>query len=122
MRHNCIGISNWSKRNRKNTSSHRVTSIEIGGKKFEGKDVRDILGLNSTDFTFERKGEQVMVTTRGYGHGVGMSQYGANGMAKEGKNYRDIVNYYYRDIEIDHVDSLQDIEQLIVKNNIGSIK
>lgn len=102
----------------KRTSSHRVASIEISGKKFKGKDVRSLLGLNSSDFTFERKGEQVIVITKGNGHGVGMSQYGANGMAEEGKDYKDIVSYYYKDVLIDDISSLQDIEQLIVKNKI----
>lgn len=101
----------------KRTQSHRVASIEIGGKKIEGKDVRNVLGLNSSDFTFERKGEKVIVTTKGYGHGVGMSQYGANGMAKEGKNYKDIVAYYYRDVGIDDVNSLPDVEQLMARND-----
>lgn len=99
----------------KRTSSHRVAFIEISGKKYEGKKIRELLGLNSSDFTLERKDQQVVITSKGYGHGVGMSQYGANSMAKEGKNYKDIVSYYYKDIKINDLSSLNDVEQLIVK-------
>ena len=54
----------------------------------------------SSDFDWERQGNQIAITTKGYGHGVGMSQYGANGMAREGKNYQDIVKYYYKGVAI----------------------
>lgn len=82
------------------TPGNRVGKIRIGGKVFTGREVRQALSLPSTDFTFERRGDQVIVRTKGYGHGIGMSQYGANGMAKEGKNYRQIVQYYYRGVKI----------------------
>jgi stage II sporulation protein D len=59
----------------------------------------------STDFTWERKGDKIVINTQGYGHGVGMSQYGANGMAEEGKKYQDIVQYYYQGVEITASDS-----------------
>jgi stage II sporulation protein D len=85
------------------TEGKRVGSVQIGDKKFTGRVIRDTLDLASSDFNWERKGNQIVITTKGYGHGVGMSQYGANGMAQEGKTYQDIVKYYYQGIEISPV-------------------
>lgn len=82
------------------TAGKRVAKVSIGGKMMTGRDVREKLDLDSTDFSWVRKGDSIIVTTRGYGHGVGMSQYGANGMAQEGKNYEEIVKYYYKGVEI----------------------
>ncbi|RZI52809.1 stage II sporulation protein D [Aeribacillus pallidus] len=82
------------------TPGHRVALVEINGKKFTGREIREKLGLRSTDFSWTLKGDQIIVTTKGYGHGVGMSQYGANFMAQEGKNYKEIVSHYYQGIEI----------------------
>lgn len=82
------------------TKGNRVGTVEINGKKISGTKIRENLGLMSTDFTWERKGNNIIVNTRGYGHGVGMSQYGANGMAQEGKPYSEIVQYYYQGVEI----------------------
>jgi stage II sporulation protein D len=82
------------------TSGKRIGKFAIGKKEFTGKEIREKLGLRSTDFQMEKKGKQITVTTKGYGHGVGLSQYGANGMAEEGKSYKEIVNYYYKGIEI----------------------
>lgn len=87
----------------KTTPGHRVGKIKIAGKTFTGEDIRKTLGFNSTDFTMKRKGNKVIVTTKGCGHGVGMSQYGANGMAKEGKSYKDIVQYYYQGVSISNI-------------------
>ena len=63
-------------------------------------DVYNKLGLRSTDFNLTQVGTNVVIDTKGYGHGVGMSQYGALGMAKEGYNYMQILEYYYTDAEI----------------------
>ena len=71
-----------------------------------GKEVREKLKLKSTDFTWERKGDKIIVNTKGYGHGVGMSQYGANGMAAEGKTYKDIINYYYKGVQISNSETI----------------
>ena len=54
-----------------------------------------LLGLRSTDFDITINNDTVTFTTRGYGHGVGMSQYGANGMANSGKTYVEILKHYY---------------------------
>jgi stage II sporulation protein D len=82
------------------TEGHRIGKIRIGGKQFTGKEVREKLGLNSSQFEWKLKGSEVEITTYGYGHGVGMSQWGANGMAKEGKKAEEIVRYYYTGIQI----------------------
>lgn len=97
------------------TSSKRVSTIEINGKKLSGKDFRESLGLKSTDFKFELEGSQITITTKGNGHGVGMSQYGANGMAKAGKNYKDILKHYYTDIAIEDVNSNQILKKAFAK-------
>ncbi|SNZ04546.1 stage II sporulation protein D [Terribacillus aidingensis] len=86
--------------NLKRTDSQRVAEVEIGGKQFTGRDVRQKLELKSTDFTISMKDGHLIFETKGYGHGVGMSQYGANGMAGEGKSYQDILTHYYTDTEI----------------------
>ena len=83
------------------TSGKRVGVVEIGGKTLTGKEIREKLNLMSSDFEWERQGDQIAITTKGYGHGVGMSQYGANGMAREGKDYQDIVKYYYKGVAIE---------------------
>lgn len=82
------------------TSSNRVSKVDFNGTVLTGQDIRTKLELKSTDFTWERKGDQIVINTKGYGHGVGMSQYGANGMAQEGKNYVDIAKYYYQGVEV----------------------
>lgn len=82
------------------TKGKRVAKVSINGKIFTGKEIREQLGLNSTDFTWERKGNQIIIKTKGNGHGVGMSQYGANGMALEGKSYKQIIKHYYKGVEI----------------------
>ena len=82
------------------SGSNRVNSIVINSQKFKGTEIRSLLNLRSTDFSIDINENEIAITTKGYGHGVGMSQYGANGMAKEGYNYKDILNYYYQDITI----------------------
>ncbi|CAN7170464.1 stage II sporulation protein D [Rossellomorea sp. LjRoot5] len=82
------------------TEGKRVAKVEINGKEFTGREIRDKLGLRSSDFTWYLKDDHIVIATKGFGHGVGMSQYGANGMAKEGKNYKDIVTHYYKDVKI----------------------
>ncbi|WP_310173153.1 stage II sporulation protein D [Neobacillus niacini] len=82
------------------TAGHRVGKVDFNGKTLTGKDIRDKLDLKSSDFTWSRKGDHIVIATKGFGHGVGMSQYGANGMAAEGKNYKQIVKHYYKGIQI----------------------
>jgi stage II sporulation protein D len=82
------------------TTGNRVGKISIGGKAFSGREFRERLGLNSSAFSMELRGGKVYITTKGYGHGVGMSQWGANGMAKAGKNAEQIVKYFYQGISL----------------------
>jgi stage II sporulation protein D len=86
------------------TAGNRVAKVNFNGKVLTGKDIREKLDLKSSDFTWVLKGSQIVISTKGYGHGVGMSQYGANGMAKEGKTYDEIVKYYYKGVNISAAD------------------
>lgn len=84
----------------KTTSSGRVKELEINGNLLEASTVFSKLNLKSTFFTITQNGSNVHITTKGYGHGVGMSQYGANGMAIDGYTYDKILKHYYQGIEI----------------------
>ncbi|MBS4206784.1 stage II sporulation protein D [Bacillus sp. FJAT-50079] len=85
------------------TPGKKVAEVKIGDKTFTGREIREKLELRSTDFSWVHKGDSIIITTKGFGHGVGMSQYGANGMAKEGKDYQEIVSHYYQDVAISNV-------------------
>src|SRR5574344_794451 len=78
----------------------RVQSISINNQEFSGIQIRKLLNLRSTDFAITLNDNQISITTKGYGHGVGMSQYGANYLANNGKNYEEILKYYYQNVEI----------------------
>ena len=78
----------------------RVSSIKINNKSFKGTKFRTLLGLRSTDFEIKEEDNKIKISTKGYGHGVGMSQYGANIMAKKGYKYDEILKYYYKGIKI----------------------
>ena len=87
----------------KRSSTNRIISLSINGIEFTGKTLYDKLRLKSTDFSLKKDGNNIVVSTVGYGHGVGMSQYGANGMAKEGFDCYTILKYYYKDIEFQKI-------------------
>ena len=80
----------------KRSPTNRVLELKINNQKFTGKDLYNTLSLRSTDFVITQIGTNVFIDMKGYGHGVGMSQYGALGMAKEGYNYKDILSNYYQ--------------------------
>lgn len=82
------------------TGSGRVSSVLIGGVSVPGTALRSLFSLRSTALTFETSGETVTITSTGYGHGVGMSQYGANVMASEGADFREILANYYPGTEL----------------------
>ena len=82
------------------TSTGRVKQIKINGKIFNGDQIQYLLGLRSTFFTISQNGNNITINTKGYGHGVGMSQYGAQGMALNGYSYEEILKYYYQGVEI----------------------
>lgn len=77
------------------TAGGGVATMEIGGRVFKGTELRSLLGLRSTAFTMTAGGDSITVTTRGFGHRVGMSQYGADAMAASGSTYPQILAYYY---------------------------
>jgi stage II sporulation protein D len=78
----------------------KIKSIVVDNKDISGREIRSLFNLNSTDFSFIQSGDQIEIVTTGYGHGVGMSQWGADGMADEGYNYKEILKHYYTGIEI----------------------
>lgn len=82
------------------TSTGRIKQIKINNKFFSGDQVQYLLGLRSTFFTITQNGNSVDINTKGFGHGVGMSQYGAEGMALNGYKYDEILKYYYQGVEI----------------------
>ena len=86
---------NFSFKILKRSSTNRIISLSINNREFTGKSLYNKLGLKSTDFSLKKEGNNIIISTVGYGHGVGMSQYGALGMAKEGYGYQDILKYYY---------------------------
>ena len=78
----------------------RVESICIGGVTVEGTQVRSLFGLRSACFTAEAAADRVTFRVTGFGHGVGMSQYGANRLAQEGKSWQEILHWYYTGVTI----------------------
>lgn len=85
------------------TTSNRINELKINDTLFKGTDFRKYLNLKSTDFKIVKKDNNIKIKTKGYGHGVGMSQYGANGMANENKNYKEILFYYYKNVNLKKV-------------------
>lgn len=83
------------------TTGSRVNSITVSGKEFTGVQIRTLLGLRSADFSVSQNGDNIVFSTKGYGHGVGMSQYGANEMAKAGYSYKEILRYFYTGVTIE---------------------
>lgn len=78
----------------------RVEDIKIGSQTLSGRSLRDTLGLSSANFTVSFVEDSIVISSSGYGHGVGMSQWGANGMAKAGYDYKKILSHYYSGVEV----------------------
>ena len=83
------------------TAGGGVAAMEIGGQAFTGTELRKLLNLRSTAFDMTAVDGAIMVVTRGFGHRVGMSQYGADAMAKTGSNYKEILSYYYQGTQLE---------------------
>lgn len=83
------------------TSTGRTRKIKINEVELNGREVAKLLGLKSNFFEITLDNNIITITTKGYGHGVGLSQYGANGMAKEGYTYKEILKHYYQGTEIE---------------------
>ena len=90
---NCIQILEY-------TEGNRVKTIKIGNLNLSGVEVRNLVGLKSANFTVSIEGDNVKFSVIGYGHGVGMSQTGADSMAKQGGNYEEIIKHFYTGVEI----------------------
>lgn len=86
------------------TESGGVKSINIGGKTIKGSEVRKALGLRSSAFDVEKNDNGLKFTVYGYGHGVGMSQYGADGFARSGMDYKEILAHFYKGTELISID------------------
>ncbi len=89
----------WIGKVNKNSSGY-VESVEVCGNEISSADFRTVFELKSCCFSIESNGERITVRTLGNGHMVGMSQYGADYMARQGSNYREILLHYYRETEI----------------------
>ncbi|MBQ7141245.1 MAG: stage II sporulation protein D [Bacilli bacterium] len=97
--YNLLGIENSNElviKDIRKSESNRVLEININGNLFTGREIYQKLSIRSTDFEIEQINNQIIIKTKGFGHGVGMSQYGANGMAKEGYTYEQILKHYYQ--------------------------
>ena len=90
---NCIEVKEF-------TDGNRVKTIKIGNKELSGVEVRSILGLRSAHFTYEINGDNIKFNVIGYGHGVGMSQTGADSLAKQGYSCEEIIKHFYTGVEI----------------------
>ena len=82
------------------TEGGRVKKIRIGNIEIPGTEVRTMLGLKSANFKISIENDTIKFSVIGYGHGVGMSQTGADSMAKAGKNFEEIIKHYYSGVEI----------------------
>ena len=98
-----MNISNINIQSIERNNTNHVSTITINNKIYTGIQFRKLLNLRSTDFTIQKQDNNYIITTIGYGHGVGMSQYGANQMAKNGSNYKEILNHYYENTEISEI-------------------
>lgn len=87
--------------------SKYVKTMQVGNNTFNGIQIRKIFGLRSAAFDITDAGSDLIIRTYGYGHGVGMSQYGANNMAKNGNSYKDIIGHYYTGVEIKKITSIK---------------
>lgn len=92
----CIKIEEY-------TEGNRVKTIKIGNLELSGVEVRNILGLRSANFKVNIENDKIKFEVVGYGHGVGMSQTGADSLTKEGKNYEDIIHHFYTGVEIENM-------------------
>lgn len=84
----------------KRDSSEYALEVAVGGQTMTGEEFRRCLDLNSACFSIKEVEGEIRIVTKGLGHGLGLSQYGANEMAKSGRSYKEILQYYYKDVTI----------------------
>lgn len=89
------------------TESTRVKTVKFGNHEISGVEARTLLGLKSTNFEIIKDGDNIKFSVKGYGHGVGMSQTGADSMAKQGSTAEDIIKHFYAEVEIKFVNEIQ---------------
>lgn len=89
------------------TEAGYVNHIQVGNKILTGPEFRQIVGLRSNNFTLRQSGNDIIFTVKGYGHGAGMSQYGANYLAEEGYTYKEILFHYYTGAQIQKMSDLK---------------
>jgi len=89
------------------TSGGGVDQMRICGVSYSGTTLRQLLDLRSTSFVMTAVGNHITITTKGFGHRVGMSQYGAEAMASQGKTFQEILSYYYRNTQLVSLDTLR---------------
>lgn len=77
-----------------------VLEVDVNGEIISGDEIRKLLDLRSTNFTIKEDGDNIIFVTKGYGHGVGMSQTGANFLAKQGYTYEEILKHYYTNVNV----------------------
>lgn len=87
----------------KSDSTDYVLEVQVGEQEFQGEELRDALGLTSSCFTVQDLGDKIRFLCKGVGHGMGMSQYTANQMGKDGKTFQEIISYFFPDLEIKDV-------------------
>lgn len=78
----------------------RVKNVKIGNKNLSGVEARTLFGLKSANFEVIKENDTIKFSVIGYGHGVGMSQTGADSLAKSGKSYEEIIKHFYTGVEI----------------------
>lgn len=88
------------------TESTRVKTVKFGNHEISGVEARTLFGLKSTNFEISRDGNNIKFSVKGYGHGVGMSQTGADSMAKNGSRAEEIIKHFYTGVEITEVNKL----------------
>lgn len=88
------------------TESKRVKTVKFGNHEISGVEARTLLGLKSTNFEIKTEDGKIKFTVKGYGHGVGMSQTGADSMAKRGSKAEEIIKHFYAGVEISEVNDL----------------
>lgn len=88
------------------TDSNRVKTVKFGNHELSGVETRTILGLKSTNFEITKENDNIKFAVKGYGHGVGMSQTGADTMAKQGSSCEVIIKHFYKDVEIKDINDI----------------
>lgn len=93
------------------TPSGTVSQLKVGDMTLSGKEVREQLGLKSACFELAYEDENFTFTTKGYGHAVGMSQYGADFLGRQGQTYKEILAHYYPDTALQNISGLYEVNE-----------